>query len=337
MWSLKNETQYSAERGWFRDINGAEVWVVVVKATYAIQADGLLVPGQSLPINTGAQMYPDSEEMLYDTDLGPGKNATDILLHGHAWAPTNQGVTSLFVGMKVANICRLAKVTGQRIWNGQGYSAPARFTKMPLRYANMASAAPHQTEICNPEGVKTDQILAENKARLPEIEFISDEGFPGFGPVPRHWPGRQQYAGTFDSHWQETRAPLLPENFDPRFWQSAPAPQYAAGQLRGGEIVTLANLTPPDFNKSRILSFAIPKLSLHLRTQFTDGGFQTHKAKLHTVIIEPDHPRLSVVWHSALPCHRQVNMLDATTITEKKWLNPRQPELPTDFKEWECL
>lgn len=58
---------------------------------------------------------------------------------------------------------------------------------------------------------------------------------------------------------------------------------------------------------------------------------------MHTVIIEPDHPRLSVVWHSELPCHRLVNMLDVTTVTEKKRLTVRPPVLPTEFKEWECL
>jgi len=336
MWDLKNETSYSAGRGWYRDINGAEVWVVAVKATYSIQPDGSVVPVTSLPINTGVVNYPDSEEMLYDTDLGPEKTATDILLNGHAWSPMNKQVADLFVGMKVAATCRLAKVTGRRVWNGIEYSSPTHFTKMPLRYANMASTGLDLEETCNPLGVHSDPVTAENTSHLPEIEFLSDKGYPGFGAVPRNWPDRLRYAGTYDQNWQDNRAPLFPEDLNSRFWQSAPPPQYATGQLRGGEIVTLANLTPPDFSTSPIISFAIPKISLHLNTGFTDGSTHIHRAKMHTVIIEPDYPRFSVVWHSALPCHQRVNMLDATTITEKKQLRLPQIALPVDFKEWEC-
>jgi len=339
MWELKNETPYIADRGWYRDINGAEVWVVAIKATYAIQPDGSVVPATSLlPVNTGAVTYPDSEEMLYDTDLGPEKTATDILLNGHAWSRMNKEVTQLFVGMKVAGICRLAKVIGERVWNGVEYSAPARFTKMPLRYTNMANTAAGLPDICNPLGIHhSTPVATENAAHLPQIEFLTDKGYPGFGAVPRNWPGRLRYAGTYDQNWRENRAPLFPEDFEANFWQSAPPPQYAAGQLRGGEIVTLANLTPPDFSASSLISFAIPRVSLRLRTQFTDGSTQIHRAKMHTVILEPDYPRFSVVWHSALPCHQRVNMLVATTITEKKPLPLPQAVLPTEFKEWECL
>lgn len=337
MWSLNNKTSYSAERGWFRDINGAEVWVVAVKATYAIQPDGAVTQIPSLPVNSGAVMHPDSDELLYDTDLGPEKQATDIILNGHAWSSVDKGVSSLFVGMKVAGICRLAKVSGRRIWNGRDYSAPEPFTKTPLRYGRMATAAEPLGYPCNPLGVSTNPNPETDTSSLPEIEFISDDGYPGFGGVPRHWPGRAMYSGTYNRNWQDNRSPLLPEDFDPTFWQCAPPAQYAAGQLRGNEIVTLANLTPPEFSASRVISFAIPKLSLNFRTRFTDGSILTHRAKMHTVIIEPDHPRLSVVWHSELPCHRLVNMLDVTTVTEKKRLTVRPPVLPTEFKEWECL
>lgn len=331
MWNLKNETPYSAERGWFRDINGAEVWVVVVKATYAIASDGSTTPLPPMSVNSGAVMHQDCNELLYDTDLGPGKNATDILLCGNAWAPTDKPVSSLFVGMKVADICRMARVSGRRVWNGQEYSMPEKFTKIPLRYERMERTAN------NPLGRAIEQAPVENISCLPEIEFLSDASYPGFGAVPRHWSGRLAYAGTYDQHWKDTRSPLLPENFDPRFWQCSPPPQYAAGELRGSEVITLANMTPPGFSSSRILSFAIPKVALNFSTHFTDGSIKMHRAKMHTVIIEPDFPRLSVVWHSALPCHRQVNMLDITTVTEKKRLMLHQPVLPTDFKEWERL
>lgn len=337
MWSLKNDTPYSAERGWYRDINGAEVWTVAVKATYDIRADGSTILSSSLPVNSGVVMFPNSDEILYETDLGPGKNATDILLIGHAWAPYNTPVSRVYIGMKVAGICRLAKVSGLRVWNGDTYDTATKFLRIPLRYPFMVREALPPAGVCNPLGIAFDEDPVKGKSRLPQIEFLSDSGYPGFGVVPRQWQERLRHAGVYDQRWQETRSPLLPEDFDSCFWQIAPPPQYAAGQLRGNEVVTLANLTPPSFSASNILSFAIPKISFSFRTQFTDGSISMHRAKLHTVIIEPDYPRLSVVWHTTLPCHRKVNMLDVTTITEKKRLNLCPPVLPTQFKEWEQL
>lgn len=337
MWSLNNHTPFAAERGWIRDSNGAEVWIVAVKATWDILPDGTtMLSAHQQTINSGPVMRPDENELLYDTDLGPSKLATDIILNGHAWAPTGEPVTSLAVGCKIGNVCRLARVYGDRLREGRTYTLPVAFEKIPLSYSKMAAGSFSIQGYFNPSGIVTDTKAASE--RLPNIEFIGGGTDDiGFGPVPRHWPARLRYAGTYDQRWRDARSPLLPEDLDPRFWQTAPASQYSLGLLNGGEVVTLANMTPPAFSDSRILSFAIPKTSLGLKTRFLDGSSQTHRARLHTVIIEPDFPRVSVVWHSALPCHRLVNQLDTTFITEKKRLMLRVNPLPTRFVEWERL
>ena len=44
-----------------------------------------------------------------------------------------------------------------------------------------------------------------------------------------------------------------------------------------------------------------------------------HGARLHTVILEPDHPRVIMVWHTSLPCpNSRVDYLDRTVIFEKE-------------------
>ncbi|WP_343647969.1 DUF2169 domain-containing protein [Enterobacter sp.] len=340
MWSLNNQTPYAAERGWIRDNNGAEVWIVAVKATYDILPDGATVLSkQQERINSGVVLYPDSEEVRYETDLGPEKDSTDVVLNGHAWAPEGNPVSSLVVGLKVGDVTRLARVQGDRIWDGNGYCAPVPFDKLPLRANRMSVSSGEAGEDANPLGIPIMKSPRKDISRLPNIEFIgSNAGADiGFGPVPRHWPARLRYAGTYDQRWENMRSPLLPEDFDPHFWQTAPASQYAGGLLRGGEIVTLANMTSPEFSYARVLSFAIPKISLGLITRFFDGSSQSHRARMHTLIIEPDYPRISVVWHSALPCHHLVNQLESTLITEKKRLMLRLAPLPTAFREWESL
>lgn len=66
----------------------------------------------------------------------------------------------------------------------------------------------------------------------------------GFGPIPPWWLPRQRHAGTYDDAWIETRHPLLPRDFDARFWQCAHPDLVATPHLRGDEAYELANLHP---------------------------------------------------------------------------------------------
>jgi hypothetical protein len=44
----------------------------------------------------------------------------------------------------------------------------------------------------------------------------------GFGPIACHWQPRVGFAGTYGDAWVANRLPLLPDDFDDRFFQSAP-------------------------------------------------------------------------------------------------------------------
>ena len=116
----------------------------------------------------------------------------------------------------------------------------------------------------------------------------------------------------------KTRQPLLPVDFDDRFFQCAPIDQQASQFLRGGEQVNLLNLS-----STGNLRFLLPKIYLGFETRFYDGSREIHKVrKLHTVILEPDFARVSLVWHSALPCHFKVQKLERTIVTLKQDLTP---------------
>jgi hypothetical protein len=156
---------------------------------------------------------------------------------------------------------------------------------------------------------------------LPNIEYPdelirsrSDRPPPaGFGAIGCHWQPRASFAGTYGSKWMKERQPLLPEDFDDRFYQCAPADQQAPEFLQGGEDVVLYRLTP-----SGELRFSLPRAFLRFETRFYVGDRQVHEPpKLHTVIFEPDFPRVSLVWHSALPCHFKLQKLDRTIVTVK--------------------
>lgn len=61
----------------------------------------------------------------------------------------------------------------------------------------------------------------------------------GLTALARWWQPRVGLQGTLDGQWLADRYPLLPEDFDPRFYQSAPADQVVAPYLTGDENVRL--------------------------------------------------------------------------------------------------
>jgi hypothetical protein len=120
-------------------------------------------------------------------------------------------------------------------------------------------------------------------------------------------------AGTYDDKWAKERQPLLALDFDERFYQCAPPDQQTKGFLVGGELIELINMTP-----SGRLSFRLPRVTFGFKTDFEDGTSMSHRANLHTVIVEPDVPRIMVVWHTQLPCHHKVLKLKTTNVTLKR-------------------
>jgi hypothetical protein len=340
MWQIDNRTPFAAERGWVRDRDGAEIWLVAVKATFDIQPDGHTVVAQEQPpVLRTAEHHgePGKSSLKYDADLVLTKTTTDVVLLGHAHAPEGTSVTHTDVGFRVGPVQKLLRVFGDRTWGTFGASAPQPFEKMPLVYERAFGGVDGKSkqpdkdwDWRNPVG--TGFAVSGNHAtglKLPNIENPNrlikswdDRPAPaGFGVIASHWQPRAALAGTYDEHWIKTRQPLLAEDLDDRFFQCAPADQQAPEFLRGGEPVVLHRLTP-----GGSLRFTLPRLYLGFETRFYDGSREIHKNRnLHTVILEPDFPRVSLVWHSALPCHYKVQKLERTIVTLKKDLSAREP------------
>lgn len=348
MWQIDNRTPFAAERGWVRDRNGAEVWLVAVKATFDILADGTIKVSNDQPPVLRVPEYhgePGKSSMKYETDLVLTKTTTDIIVVGHAYAPGGKPVAELDIGFRVGSVQKVLRVIGDREWTAEGPSSPQPFLKMPLLYerafggVDLRSEHPDRDwEWRNPLG--TGFALAKGNlpgAKLPNLEFgdrlirSRDDRPPpaGFGPLCSHWQPRVSLAGTYDDKWMKTRQPLLPDDFDDRFFQCAPIDQQAPEFLRGGEPVVLYRLTP-----GGDLRFTLPKIHLGFETRFHDGSQEIHKnRKLHTVILEPDFPRVSLVWHSALSCHFKVHKLERTIVTLKMPINSREAESSEDDLE----
>jgi hypothetical protein len=345
MWQVDNRTPFAAAQGWIRDRRGAELWLVVVKATFDILPDGTTNPSAEQPEPHRLPGYtgePGKSSIRCESDFVLTKTTTDVLVVGHAHAPEKGAVRQLDVGLRVGSLQKLLRVFGDRRWGGQGPTDPLPFVAMPLVYerafggVDRRSPTPEKDwDWRNPVGCGhsidpahlADQPVPNVEAPDRLIRSWDDRPAPaGFGPIASHWQPRAALAGTYGEAWERTRQPLLPDDCDDRFFQCAPVDQQAAQFLVGGEGVTLLNLSP----RGR-LDFALPRMELDLETRFADGERRAHeRPRLHSVIFEPDFPRVSLVWHSALECHAKVHKLDSTRV---QWRRPGSEDDPDDSVE----
>jgi hypothetical protein len=342
MWLLENDTPFAADCGWVRDHDGAEVWLVAVKATFDINPDGSTSVAQEQPPVLRTPEYhgePGKSSIKYEADLVLTKTCTDVIVLGHAYAPHNEPVAQCDAGFKVGPIQKMLRILGDRGWTAHGPAAPRAFARMPLMYERafggvdpLSPRPDRDWEWRNPVGTgfavsweSAKQVLLpniEDPRRL--IRGWNDRPPPaGFGALAGSWQPRVSLAGTYDDEWAASRKPLLPHDFDDRFFQYAPPDQQSQGFLRGDEPVVLSRLTP-----GGDLRFVLPRLFLGFETSFYGGGRTMHTTRnLHSVILEPDHPRVSLVWHSSLPCHFKVHQLEQTDIFLKTGLNSKTPSL----------
>jgi hypothetical protein len=339
MWEVDNRTKYAHNHSWDRDRDGAEVWIVVVKSTFSILPDGSTTPADKQPAVCSVPEYlgaPGESSLRLDTDLIRVKPATDVVVLGHAHAPHGRPVTHLAVTLKTIAFEKTLRVSGDRYWRktraGVSLTSPEPFVTIPIVYerafgGRRRSDDPMVVDVIDRNPVGTgfgDELETAGEMRAPNVEYPSElvssvtkrPRPAGFGPLSAHWMPRRQWAGTYDAKWERDRKPLVPEDLDDRFFLSAPDDQQLRAHLVGGESIELRNMTP-----NGLLRFDLPKVTLGFETVFTTGEAVLHRPVLHTVIVEPDYPRVSLVWQTSLRCHARVLKLDHTRVTEKVRLN----------------
>lgn len=337
MWSIANITDFPAAGSWVQDKAANKIWLVCVRASFDIRPDGSVAPSadQSPPLLQGQPFDGDfANSLVYESDFFGPKPCTDVLVNGSAWAPSGRPATEVDVGLAVGPIRKRLRVFGDRWWSvnlagAPAIAAPEPFLRQPIRYEHAfggwdrssADPADHRLEARNPVG----QGLVLNPARalgrkLPNIEDPADPitawhhrpAPAGLNAIACHWSPRRELAGTYDAAWLRQRFPLWAEDLDPRYYCCAPADQQVAGYLKGGEPVQLVNLSPHG-----PIQFRLPRLVFGFSTRMRREVLH-HRGVLATVILEPDFPRVIMIWQSALLCNHRIDDLDQTTVRLKK-------------------
>ena len=331
MWALKNNTAYAAQRNWTRDKEGLHLWLVSVRASFAIAPAGQLRLADLQQPPLLAPEYhaqPGTSSLREDSDLLAPKPGTDVLIHGYAHAPLGKTAAVVPVQLRLGPLEKRLLVYGERTYRagilGPTACSPAPFQRCPILYelayggCDLSDPDPskHYMDQRNPVG----RGLARRPADLigkpaPAVEYPGGEparmGPAGFGPIDAAWMPRRRLAGTYDERWARTKKPLLPDDYQPAYAHSAPVDQQTAQPLLGGERVELQNLTP-----SGQLVFELPRIALGFTTHFGRRQ-QSHPALLTKVLIEPEEHRLSLVWQGVLRVPApDLDYLDYTEIRE---------------------
>ena len=259
--------------------------------------------------------------MLYESDGAYFKPATDIVVVGTAYTPYGKSVPSFNVSLSVGTLSKTATVFGDRHWR---YSAifgirkppPRLFSEMPLCWERAFGGVDtfhkdpkkHAWEKRNPIGTGfcvTKSAEGLNSLPLPNIEephnLIKrwrDKPVPvGFGFIGRSWMPRLQYAGTYDEAWQKYRMPILPTDFDYRFFNAAAPDLIYPGYLQGGEAVRAVNLS-----KRGVEQFTLPALNVTFRGMARGKQFALD-GKLDTVVFKFDEQKVILVWRAKYTVH----------------------------------
>ena len=332
MWSITNHTPFKAGKTWGRDKEGVHEWIVAVKGTYDILPDGSvkLAEEQLEPLLAPEYNGEDGLSSLrYEADLVAPKPTTDVLINGTAYAPNGRPSTNFMVGARIGRIQKAIRVKGNRVWYegafGPAASSAQPITELPIIYEH-AYGGYDQTDP-DPKNQRMDSrnpvgcgVVVHPDSRLgqavPNFEYpngnLEKDGPAGFGAIDSYWSPRRELTGTYDETWQQDRCPLLPEDWDPHSLLCSPEDQRPKSYLIGGEPVELINLTPGDK-----LSFVLPRVHLSFSTQI-DTRKEEHRSRLSSVIIEPDFPRVIMVWLTSLACRTDVDYLEETIVREKR-------------------
>jgi hypothetical protein len=313
--------------------DGRELLVVCVKGTFVIPKSGEeprlaeeQVPLVMADTFTGE---PGLSAPIYESDYPPRKPRCDVLLNGSAYAPGGRPTIKVPVLLQVGSLSKSFLVVGDRVWK-KGFlsikaTAPRPFLVMPISYdrafggvdATQEDPTKHKTYLTNPAGVGFHHNLDADLVAGEPLPNTEETGKPvtkpngnyrpmAFGPIGRAWQPRAPLAGTYDKNWLDNIFPFLPPDFNEAYYQAAP-PDQQMPHLRGGEQVTLVNLTP----EGRTV-FRLPTSRLLVWFIMKNGEEKETQAVIDTVLIEPDKKRFMLTWRSSIPLKK--NMFEVVQV-----------------------
>ncbi|KXU83313.1 hypothetical protein CI15_29925 [Paraburkholderia monticola] len=318
MVSINNRSPFAAELFSFPDLDGQEVLLFVLAATFVCDREQrMIVVSPQPPVRVADEHYgdPTCTSVRFEADVALEKQNVDVIVNGTAYSPGGRPVSSVPVELQVGDIHKLLVVYGDRMRRlGGRPSKPEPFIQMPITYERAyggydrhdADPARHRLYPQNPVGLGFRNVRASDPSiatEFPNIEFADgpvgpEFGIPaGFGTCGRGWSPRLQLAGTYDEKWLAQQWPLLPKDFQSLHYQAAPVDQQSR-QIVGGEDVLLRNMLPQgDWH------LKLPRVNVPVRLFFSDH-VERPVLRVDTVILEPDDRKVMLSHRLRIPVRR---------------------------------
>lgn len=314
--------------------DGRESLVVVVKGTFRFpekpDQEPVLADEQvPLVMADTFEGEPGFSAPVYESEFPPKKPKCDVLLNGSAYAPHGRPTKRVTVSLQVGDWRKSFAVVGNRVWKkgwfGVSATRPEPFTVMPISYGNAfggtdtthENPAKHKFVLANPVGRGFHHYISGKLINGKPLPNTEEPGRPvktpsgdyrpmALGPVGRNWDPRYKLAGTYDQNWIDNIFPFLPPDFQEVYYQAAPVDQRIPF-LRGGETVTLTNLTPEGVTRFTISTVEMPIVFFPKK-----GEKQETQGVIDTLIIEPDQRRFTLTWRQSYPLKR--NLFDVVQV-----------------------
>jgi hypothetical protein len=337
MLQVENMTGFVPGLFVFPDADGIDTAYFVLKATFEVGPDGVRVAAKQAPLVLAEEYWgePGASSLKRASEAHLCKPSTDIVVIGHAYAPRGRPSPSFDASVSVGRVIKRLRLFGDRTWtrtrDGKGVapSATQPVERVPLVYEK-AFGGVHRVdesttvyEARNPVGVGFTGKRAPKDLvglPLPNIEDASEllekpgqtPRPAGFGFVAANWQPRLSYAGTYGAQWQKKRAPYLPKDFSPRYFQVAHEDLVTPSHLKGGEPVELLNVSPVG-----LVRFALPVVEFDVEARLADVAHRV-EMRMETVVFEPDEGRFSLLWRGAQPCDKQALRLESVRLELKR-------------------
>ena len=332
----ENGTPYAHEMLILNDEKGRDLLLVILKGTWKFDHDGRTSLAETQdPVELADQYYddPETSSIRYASDFSFDKPATDIAMVGTAYAPED-GARYQEIQLTVGNVTKAIVAAGERTWSGAGLwfsGNPEMFASVKLQWENAFGGKDHSSDnekhhsLCeyNPVGkgfIAKGSKLPIRGTSLPTlIDPDADVKAPGkckkpggFGFIGPSWLPRKQYAGTYDEAWQKSRMPLLPKDFDFRFFNAAHPDLIYPGYLRGGEPVEISGIWG-----NTTLAFALPEFSkITIDANMEGEDPIALNAAITTCFIDCESQKINLVMTGALRIDGSLNRLQKILIRE---------------------
>jgi hypothetical protein len=317
---VRNRTLFSYASLLAADKNATPHFVALLQGSYTIAPSGKisLLEEQTAPV-LGGEWYgdPATSSMRLEPQIAFAKQSTDIVMLGAAHAP-QPGTNRMQVGIRVGHIQKLAIVTGTRRLlssaAGVRITEPEPFDSIPLVYERAfggwdrraENPEEHRCEVRNPVGMgyRDSSRDTDSEVLLPNIEdpqtpigYYGQTPLPaGFGFIAPNWQPRLALAGTYDEVWDQQRKPLLPVDFDEKFFNAASPGLIAPTYLRGDEAVTVIGAAP----QGRV-AFNLPgQPPPACRVEMRGRNHIQLQTQLDTLIVDMDKFVLTLQWRAHL-------------------------------------